>query len=537
MGDAKLQIVIDALNKASDDLKNIKKDLGDLNKSAQDADKGAKGFGQSWAGVMTGINSGIQIIQTAAAAMREVYDAAKEGAELEFAATRFDNLAKSIGTVSDALLDDLREATSGMISDSELMASAADFMGLGLAKTHDEVVRLATVSGALGMNMNQLVLTLTNQTTMRFDALGVSVDGFDAKVKALKDSGMDANAAFTEAFLQQAESQIEKVGNAADSTKGSFSKLEASVKNGSDSMKKELSNALAPAIENLTNKLDSERSTVDSLTKAMELGIITQETFYKYASHEGMRRYGDEIETTTKKVIEYEAAIDQSAEDQIAFYIAAAQSGEAVGEVAKQTISADLAMRSYNEVLLFSIASKGLSEEAALNLAIAMGLVDEKTVYATEKINTWSQMLNNGEIDLETYNALVKGLNDSLKGLPSDVNVDVSMALRKDDVDSYLANLNRSVTIPVYFGVVSDADQARAVGGMVYAGNPYNWQEYGYRGELLVPSANGYVLSRADAERAVSSAVNNSGGSVYGGPSADDIARAVRDAILTAGII
>jgi hypothetical protein len=38
------------------------------------------------------------------------------------------------------------------------------------------------------------------------------------------------------------------------------------------------------------------------------------------------------------------------------------------------------------------------------------------------------------------------------------------------------------------------------------------WQEYGYRGELLVPSQNGFVLSRSDAERILSSAVSKGAG-------------------------
>jgi hypothetical protein len=78
----------------------------------------------------------------------------------------------------------------------------------------------------------------------------------------------------------------------------------------------------------------------------------------------------------------------------------------------------------------------------------------------------------------------------------------------------------------------------RPIGGPVSAGSPYLWQEYGYRGEMMVPSQDGYVLSRADAKRIVSEAVAGGGsGATYIGPSAEDIARAVRDAILTAGIL
>ena len=67
----------------------------------------------------------------------------------------------------------------------------------------------------------------------------------------------------------------------------------------------------------------------------------------------------------------------------------------------------------------------------------------------------------------------------------------------------------------------------QAVGGAVTGGNPYNWQEYGYRGEVFVPSADGFVLSRADAERALARAL-------YGGESAIDpeaIGKAVAKAL------
>jgi hypothetical protein len=119
----------------------------------------------------------------------------------------------------------------------ELMASAGDFMALGLAKTSDEVVRLTRVAGALGMDMNQLVLTLTNQTTMRFDALGVSVDGFDEKVAALKKTGLSASQAFNEAFLQQAEEQIGRIGDKANTTSGQVAKMEASFENLGNTLK------------------------------------------------------------------------------------------------------------------------------------------------------------------------------------------------------------------------------------------------------------------------------------------------------------
>jgi hypothetical protein len=52
----------------------------------------------------------------------------------------------------------------------------------------------------------------------------------------------------------------------------------------------------------------------------------------------------------------------------------------------------------------------------------------------------------------------------------------------------------------------------RQTGGPVSANNPYLWQEYGYRGEMFVPSQNGYVLSRADAKRILQESGKSGGG-------------------------
>lgn len=199
------------------------------------------------------------------AALKKVYDVGREGAQLELTKIRFDRLAESIGTTSDVLMNDLRDATRGLYSDMELAASATDFMALGLAKTQDEAVRLAAVSAGLNMNMNQLVLTLTNMTTMRFDALGVSVDGFKEKVKELEKAGMSTEAAFKEAFLQQAENQLEKVGHAADTTAGSFMRFEAEVKNLTDAMKQNAAEGLAPLLPKLTSAVEYMGSVSDEV--------------------------------------------------------------------------------------------------------------------------------------------------------------------------------------------------------------------------------------------------------------------------------
>lgn len=494
MADERLRIVLDALDNASDEINNLRKHLKNLEDQEDKNSNGNKNLKKSWDEVVTGWNQGIALAQKVYQGVKKIYEAAREGAELEYLQSRFDNLTASIDTTSKALLGDMRDATQGMYSDSELMASATDFMSLGLAKTHDEVVRLASVSGALNMNMNQLVLTLTNQTTMRFDALGVSVDGFDEKVKELEKSGLSASEAFNEAFLQQAEEQIERVGSAADSSIGDFMRLESSFSNWATVVKTNISNILSPAIKDLADKLGGAADFQNTLNYALENGVITQQEYNHYQGevHKGYMDIEEVITEVDARTVDYNATVDQTAEDMIAAAIAGETYDDSISGVGESLYTADMAMRSYTEALLFNIASQGLSEEAALDLAIAMGLVDEKTMLAYEKMDDYKQLLDDGVITQAEYNRLVTEFQGLLDGLSD---VEVAIRLKWENVGSVTTGWGGGIDL-------QNIEQDRPTGGTVMAGNPYLWQEY-RGGEVMVPSQDGYVLSRADAAAAL----------------------------------
>lgn len=245
MPESRLKIVIDALNLARGQASEIEKELAGLEGQAKKTG-GALEALKKGKEVFTGLTGAVAGF---AATWKGALEFGKAGAQLELADLRFDRLAKSIGGVSAVMRDQLGAATAGLMSDAQTTQTATDLMSLGLAKTSDQVVRLTRASSVLGMDMNQLVLTLANQTTMRFDQLGVAVDGFDARLAKLKASGMDANSAFTEAFLQQAEAQIEKVGGVAGTSAASFAKFEAATANLADSLKRKLTPALATSFE------------------------------------------------------------------------------------------------------------------------------------------------------------------------------------------------------------------------------------------------------------------------------------------------
>jgi hypothetical protein len=231
----------------------------------------------------TELSSVLGLVRQGLQYVKQGYDFAKEGAEIEFQKERFDRLAVSIDTTSDVLLGQMKEASRGTLSDMEAMGAATDLMSLGLAKTAQEAVRLSKVQTGLAMDTNNLVLTLTNMRTMRFDQLGVSVDGFKERLEGLKKTmqGASEQDIFKEAFLQQAEMQLERVGNAADSSAGQFKIFEAEWKNMADGVKVGVATALTPALVAWNNMVKQGHDEVDMMEKVAKANNMTYEEFIR----------------------------------------------------------------------------------------------------------------------------------------------------------------------------------------------------------------------------------------------------------------
>jgi len=261
------------------------KNMGaDIEAGSKQGGAGVLTFRQNLALMTAGVGEAIKIIGYLKDGFEKLYQTAKEGAELEYMRERFDRLSTAIGTTSDALMIKLREATKGTQSDAQIVEGAGKIMALGLAQTEDEVVRLTTVASALGMNWDQLTLTLTNKTMMRFDQLGVSTDGFKERLKALEAQGYSTDDAFKEAFLQQAEAQLAKIGNQADADIGDFKRLEAEIGNFGNRVKTEIGDIAQPLVKGLSETLHTINLNADLNNQFIELknsikdaGISTKE--------------------------------------------------------------------------------------------------------------------------------------------------------------------------------------------------------------------------------------------------------------------
>jgi hypothetical protein len=188
----------------------------------------------------TELNSAFSLVtgtlSTLYSGLQQAYGVIKETAALEQAEQQFNNLTESIGSTSDSMMTSLRTATSGMVSDAELMANASQLISLGLADTEQGTAELANTISKLGLNMSEVILTFSNNSKMRLDALGLSVEDVDKRVEELNARGFDGDA-FDQAVMDALAAKMELLGDASETTAGQLAQAEASFKNTTDALK------------------------------------------------------------------------------------------------------------------------------------------------------------------------------------------------------------------------------------------------------------------------------------------------------------
>lgn len=215
-------------------------------------------------------------------AVQGAWDVLQDGAALELANSRFENLASSIGTTAAALKGDMADATQGMMSNAQMVASASDIISLGLADSGDEVVRLSNLVGQLGWDMQVLTLTMANDSMLRLDALGLSMTDVKERMEALKAAGMEANEAFDLAVIEAGEAKLALLGSAAETSAGKMQKATASIANLTDALKiqaVEIANTIG-----LFETLDNFASTADMRSQLLDMkaaGQLTTDQFDK----------------------------------------------------------------------------------------------------------------------------------------------------------------------------------------------------------------------------------------------------------------
>lgn len=174
---------------------------------------------------------GHQAIQ-AIGRLREIGDQAR------FARLAFEEMAGGPdGAV--AALNQLREATGGVIDDVTLMSQSTRLQLLGLADGAQEagelfatLSQIARITGqSIDSALSTFQLTIANESFMRLDSLGLSVESVKNRVEELKAAGMDASDAFRQAVIEGMSGVVETIGDAATAGETAFARMQVRIQN------------------------------------------------------------------------------------------------------------------------------------------------------------------------------------------------------------------------------------------------------------------------------------------------------------------
>jgi hypothetical protein len=262
----------------------------------------------------------------------------------------------------------------------------------------------------------------------------------------------------------------------------------------------------------------------------IDLGMLTEDV---YNSEKGITRFSDAL-NINEQSINFKKNIDLMKENMTSL----------MDQLSGAQLELDIAIKTFRENvasdLVDGLRKAGLEGE---ELEKRLKVLDE--MFGTSYTIEYKMELATGEL-LQALLDDPEGFRAKYSGFEAEFLInDEQVVAAQEKVDTLQETINdltsKIYTITFAFrssgGLPNLGDGGvemfpHASGGPVSAGKPYLWQEYGYRGEIAVQSQNGYVLSRSDAARAVA---NTTAAPVYSGPSAQDIALAVRDAILMAG--
>ncbi len=268
--DLVVKAIAEGFGQISDELKGI----GEETEKAGD---GAGKSGMKWTELASKLSVAKAAFDSVAVVAKQAYAIVSEGAQLEVARMQFENLSATIDTTAESLLGNLRTATKGMVSDAELIAGATDIINLGLADTEDGTVRLATAVSTLGLDMQQVIMTFANDSTMRLDALGLSVEGVMEKTKEFQATGMEYTNAFDEAVLVSLEEKMTILGDSSVTTAGQLQMLESDWANLKNSMLEGAAQIAGPVVSGTNKLIDSQKT----LNAARDSGAIGMAEYLK----------------------------------------------------------------------------------------------------------------------------------------------------------------------------------------------------------------------------------------------------------------
>lgn len=270
-----VDIVVRAKNEASSTLKQVKADLSGL-------DGGAKALAGGLAGIGAAVGIGA-VVGLATQAGAAIADMSRQAEQVDQLSAAFKNLAAGAGQSSVQMLEAMRTASQGAISDSELMLSANRAMMLGVADSAGEMAQLLEVAAVRGKAMglstaqafSDLVTGIGRMSPLILDNLGIVTGGekvFDDYAKTLGTTA----AALTDTQRKQAllNQVISQTNTSALPAVSQFERMDAAIQNAKVAMGQLFGPAVAVIAQNLADAANALTDATTTSAKEAAQGTI-----------------------------------------------------------------------------------------------------------------------------------------------------------------------------------------------------------------------------------------------------------------------
>lgn len=215
-------------------------------KGYQTAQRGMQGLRRAYQsmGKLFSLQSAI-VVGSVGLVIDKIVDLGKSGAVMTDVSRAFHNMVSRIGVDSGQLLEDMRRATNGTISDLKLMQQANTALLLGIPiERMDQllaIARNAAVSTGQSVEfMTQSIITgIGRQSRLILDNLGIIVKVEEANQKYAEAMGLTVDQlgeagrqqAFLNAVLDAGQRQMESAGAGASSAVDPFARFTTSLEN------------------------------------------------------------------------------------------------------------------------------------------------------------------------------------------------------------------------------------------------------------------------------------------------------------------
>jgi len=233
-----VQIVIQAVDKASKEIQNVNKSLSDMDKSAGGSEKSIGGMGASLKGMVGTLSMAAGAAAAFGMAAKQVFDLGQEGASLLRLEEASGNLAASLGSNMDEVVSAVSRASLGMVSDMDIMGAASRAMMLGVSSDSQQLAQLMEIAAskarAMGLDttqaFNDIVTGIGRGSPLILDNLGIVINATETNKNYAESIGKTAEQlteaektqALLNSVLTEGAAQLEAVGGLTLDAAGNF---------------------------------------------------------------------------------------------------------------------------------------------------------------------------------------------------------------------------------------------------------------------------------------------------------------------------